>query len=228
MKRAVLLLLALCAPWTAGAATATLAPFKATYGVRYSGMNAGTGQLELLQVPGGLWALESRVEGHGLARIFVGNELSRSEFRIENDKVVPMTFTSDENTQKLVFDWQSGRVTGAVERKPVNLPLQPGLLDPLSVQVALMHELNSGRMPERFTLVDEDRIKDYLYAVEGSEVIDSVAGSHRTDIYSSRRPGSKKATYFWCAPDLGNIPLKVERRDGRDVVWSMRLTELQR
>lgn len=225
MMRAVLLLLALCAPWAAGAAT--LAPFKATYAVRYSGLNAGTGQLELLPITDGLWAYESRLQGRGVARIFVGNELSRSEFRIENDKVVPLAFTSDENSQKLVFDWQAGRVTGSVLRKQVNLPLQPGLLDPLSVQVALMHELNSGRMPDRFTLVDEDRIKDYLYAVEGSEVIDSVAGTLRTDIYSSRRPGSKKATLFWCAPELGNIPLKVERRDGTSVVWSMRLTELK-
>jgi len=227
MKRALLLLLALAAPCLAGAST--LAPFKASYTIRWGGMTAGTGQLELQELPAGLWAYESRVQGRGMARLFVpGNQVSRSEFRIENDKVRPLTFTSDENTQKLVFDWDIGRVTGSVNRRPVDLPLQPGLLDQLSVQVALMHELNSGRMPVRFTLVDEDRIKDYLYAVEGSEVIESVAGTLRADIYSSRRPGSKKATYFWCAPELGNIPVRVERRDGRNVEWSMRLTELQR
>ncbi len=26
---------------------------------------------------------------------------------------------------------------------------------------------------------------------------------------------------FWCAPELGYLPLKVERRDGKDVEWSM-------
>jgi hypothetical protein len=221
------MLLSLAVPCLASAETLT--PFKASYSIRWGGINAGTGQLELQELPAGLWAYESRVQGRGVARLFVpGNQTSRSEFRIVDDKVRPMTFTSEEHAQKLVFDWDIGRVTGSVNRRPVDLPLQPGLLDQLSVQVALMHELNSGRMPVRFTLVDEDRIKDYLYAVEGSEVIESVAGTLRADIYSSRRPGSRKATYFWSAPELGNIPVKVERRDGRNVEWSMRLTELQR
>jgi hypothetical protein len=115
-----------------------------------------------------------------------------------------------------------------LEGKPLDLPAQPGLLDPLSAQVALMQELLAGRVPARFVLVDEDRIKDYDYAVESSEEIDSVAGKHRADIFSSRRPGSRKATYFWCAPDLGYLPLKVERRDGRTVQLTMTLTSLER
>lgn len=229
MKRFALLLLALCLPLAAANAT-TLEPFAASYSIRWGGMNAGTGTLRLDRIPGdNTWSYESRLQGRGLFRLALPSlQVSRSTFRIENGRVVPLTFTSDDNNQKIHFDWTTGRVTGTVKGKPFDLPTQPGLLDPQSVQVALMQELMSGRTPARFLLVDEDRIKDYLYAVEGSEVIESVAGSHRTDIYSSRRPGSRKATYFWCAPELGYIPLKVERRDGRNVEWSMQLTSLQR
>ena len=52
---------------------------------------------------------------------------------------------STSKDQKLDFDWSRGRVTGISERKPVDLPTQPGLLDSLSVQVALMSELMAGR-----------------------------------------------------------------------------------
>ena len=208
------MLVSLCLPLGAGATT--LEPFAASYTIRWSGMAAGTGQLRLDRIPGdNTWSYEQRVQGRGV-------------FRIENDRVVPQSFTSGEKNQQMQFDWAAGRVTGTVDGKPFDLPAQPGLLDTQSVQVALMQELIAGRVPSRFVLVDEDRIKDYIYAVEGSEVIESVAGTFRTDIYSSRRPGSRKATYFWCAPELGYLPLKVERRDGKNVEFSMRLTSLER
>jgi hypothetical protein len=229
MKRAALLL-ALCLPGLALAAVPgdALAPFKASYSIKWNGMAAGTGELQLEQLPDGRWAYTSRVHGRGLFRLAIpANQVSRSVFRIVNGKVVPDSYQSDEHEQQLSFDWGAGRVTGTVNRKRINLPTQPGLLDPLSVQVALMQELLSGRTPARFVLIDEERIKDYLYAVEGSEELESSAGTHRTDIFSSKRPGSRKATYFWCAPQLGYIPLKVERRDGREVEWSMQLASLQ-
>src|SRR5690606_26472802 len=155
-----------------------------TYAIRWGGMNAGTGTLRLDRIPGDdMWSYESRVQGRGLFRLALpSNQVTRSVFRIQDSRVVPLTFTSTESDQKLEFDWSAGRVTGTVEGKPVNLPTQPGLLDTQSVQVALMQELMSGRTPARFVLVDEDRIKDYIYAVEGSEVIESVAGTFRTEI----------------------------------------------
>lgn len=227
VRRAALLLSLALPLATAGAAE--LEPFKASYAIRWGGMSAGTGQLQLEKLPDGTWAYESRIQGRGLFRLALpSNQVSRSVFRIEDNRVVPISFTSGEKNQDIRFDWAASRVSGTVDGKRFDLPTQPGLLDTQSVQAALMHELMSGRTPSRFVLVDEDRIKDYLYSVEGSEQLDSVAGSHRTDIYSSRRPGSRKATFFWCAPDLGYIPLKVERREGREVIFSMRLTSIER
>lgn len=225
MKRAVTLALL----WLAGVPVlaAELAPFKASYSFRFRGMSAGGGELRLQQLPDGRWSYESVVRARALLLVRFNWE-SRSVFRIIDDKVVPEQFISDENDEQIRFDWASSRVTGTVGRKKVDLPTQPGLLDTQSVQVALMQELLSGRMPARFVLIDEGRIKDYRYAVEGSELIDSPLGQHRVDIFSSRRPNSNKATFFWSAPDLGYIPLKVERRNGRDVEWSMTLTSLER
>lgn len=228
MRRLALLLLVLCAP-LAAAEAATLQPFKATYTIRWGGLTAGTGELELERMPDGRWAYSSRLRGRGLGRLALpASQVSRSIFRIVDDRLVPESFVSEEHDQQLTFDWAGQRVTGSVKGRPVDLPAQPGLLDTLSAQVAMMQELIAGRTPSRFVVVDEDRIKDYLYAVEGSEVLESAAGTHRTDIYSSRRPGSRKGTFFWSAPELGHLPLKVERRDGRSVEWSMQLTSLVR
>lgn len=226
MRSAIALAL-LCLAAASAAQAAELSPFKASYSFRYHGMSAGGGELRLQRLPDGRWSYESTIRARALLLVRI-NRQSTSLFRIVDGKVVPDQFTSDEEDQQIRFDWTTGRVTGTVGRKKVDLPTQPGLLDPQSVQVALMQELLSGRMPARFVLVDEDRIKDYRYAVEGSDVMESVLGQHRVDIFSSRRPNSNKATWFWCAPDLGYIPLKVERRNGREVEWSMTLTSLER
>lgn len=226
----LLLALALPAAGTTDTAPAeSLKPFKATYTIRRSGFSA-TGDLTLQQLPDGRWSYDQRVHPRGLARMIpaASRQNMHSVFRIVASKVVPDTFSSDDKDQRITFDWEAGRVTGTVDRRKLDLPTQPGLLDELSVQAALMQELLSGRVPTRFMLLDEGLIKDYIYAVEGSEIIESAVGTHRVDIFSSRRPGSKKANFYWCAPDLGYIPLKVERRNGRDVELSMTLTNLER
>jgi hypothetical protein len=105
----------------------------------------------------------------------------------------------------------------------VNLPLQPGLLDGMSIQVAMINALLAGHPPTRFLMIDKTKIKDYLYTEEGTATIQTALGPYRTIIYRSGRPGSEDGTWFWCAPDLRFIPVKVERRNGKKVAWSMTL-----
>jgi hypothetical protein len=227
MKRFGTALAALCL-CVATATALELRPFRASYSIRAHGLS-GRGELHLQQHANDRWSYDMHLQGRGLARLVPGaNQRSRSEFHIVDGRVVPDSFTSTDNDQKYTFDWNAGRVNGTAARKPVDLAAQPSLLDTLSVQAALMQELLSGREPSRFVLVDDGRIKDYLYTLERNETLESIAGTHRTVIFSSRRPGSKKATYFWCAPDLGYLPLKVERRNGPDLEFTMTLAELER
>ncbi len=212
----------------APASETALRPFTASYSITWHGMSAGNTALKLEKLQEDRWAYSSQSSAKGLFRLAMPAELaSRSVFRIVDGRIMPESFTaedgasSNEKDQRLTFDWNAGKVTGVAERKPVDQPTRPGLLDTLSVQVALMHEMLAGRQPERFVLIDKDRIKTYNYTVEGEETVRSAIGEYRTVIFRSARPDSKNGTYFWCAPDLGYLPLKVERRDGKEVQWSM-------
>lgn len=229
-------LLAACMLLVAGVAGAQtgLQPFTARFGITWSGMSAGTTDLALERLPDGRWAYTSRSHAKGLFRLAMPADLSsRSEFRIDNGRVVPDAFSaddgarSDEKDQSVTFDWPRGRITGVAERKNVDLPLQPGVLDTMSVQVALMQELIAGRTPQKLLVFDTDQVKEYLYTREGTEKIRTAVGEHDTVIFRSSRPGSKKGTYFWCAPALGYVPLRVERRDGKEVEWFMTLKSLE-
>lgn len=226
----ILLLLAMGGP--AWAAASELRPFTASYTVNGQ---SGSAEIRLEQLDDGSWSYQQTIRVRSfLARLFMPAELSsRSVFTLQDERVLPRQFTADDGKgsssrdQTLDFDWARGRVTGIFERKPVDLPTQPGLLDSLSVQVALMNELMAGRMPQRFVLVDKGRIKDYLYTREREETLRTEIGEYRTVIYRSSRTGSDKSTVFWCAPDLGYLPLKVERRDGRSVEVTLAVKSLK-
>jgi hypothetical protein len=227
--RTMVLLLA-CGP--ALAATTELHPFSASYSITRGKTQMGTAEVQLQQLADGSWSYQQRtLIKNFLARLVLPADLTtRSLFSVKDGQVTPEQFTADADgsgeDQSLTFNWSRNRVTGTYDRKPVDLPTQPGLLDSLSVQVALMNELLAGRTPQRFVLADKGRIKDYNYTAEGSETLRTAVGEHRTVIFRSSRPGSNKGTLFWCAPELGYLPLKVERRDGKDVQFTLLVKSL--
>jgi hypothetical protein len=223
-------LIVMSSPVVQVAHAAELQPFTANFNVTWHGMSAGHSQLELARLQDGRWSYSSRSSAQGLFRVFLPAELkSRSEFSIKNGQIVPEHFTGDDGTdskrrdQDLRFDWASGRVTGVAETRPVDLPLQPGLQDGMTIQVALIHALLAGHPPTRFLMVDKTKIKEYEYTGQGEETIPTPHGPRHTVVYRSGRPGSEDGTWFWCDPEQSFLPVKVERRSGKKVEWSMSL-----
>ena len=198
-------------------------------------MTAGTARLALKRTDAQHWLYTSENVARGIFRVAVpGTIRQSSEVRIEDGHLVPEHFITDDGSDKskrdsdVRFDWKANRATGMAEGKPVDVALQPGLQDSLSVQLALIHELVAGRTPASFVMLDREEIKEYLYTAEGKERVKTALGEHDTVIYSSRRPNSDRSTLFWCAPDLGYLPVKVERHKGSKIEWSMTLASLKR
>jgi hypothetical protein len=232
MKRTATAAVGLLLAWGASAAgkPGELREFDASYAAVFRGINAGTSQLKLEKLPDNRWRYTSTSIAQGVFRVALnGPTTQRSLFVLHEGQVRPHEFISEISTrtgdrdQAMKFDWDTGRVTGTAEGKPVDLPLEPGVLDALSVQIAMMLKLINGETPERFRMIDKTKIKDYLYTHEGEETLATTQGPQHTVIFRSARAGSTRGTWFWCAPALGYVPVKVERRDGRNVEWSMAL-----
>jgi hypothetical protein len=236
MHRVWRLLLLLTGLVPAAASADDLKPFSASYAISWNGLS-GSSRVQLERLADGRWAYSSETTTpRWIPHFLLPGEVfpRRSVFRFQNDTLIPETFTVDDGTsseskdQNIVFDWSAGRVQGTAERKPVDLPTQPGLLDELSIHVALMHALLMGHTPDHFIIVDGNRVKDYMYTAEGKERLTTSVGEYDTVIFRSSREGSRKTTWFWCAPELGYLPLKVEGRDGRSVEMTMRVQQVTR
>ena len=213
-----------------------LKPFTAHYAWTYRGIGAGQSTLILARREDGRWSYTSRSVARGIFRLIAPGDITQySIFRLEGDQVLPDHYRGDDGTSaakrnvNITFDWHTNHVTGVYEDVPVDLPIEPGVHDDMSIQVALMNDLLHGVAPTNFRLIDRNIIKDYQYTQEGSAMLPTAMGTKKALIYRSRKIGARSSTLFWCAPELGYLPLKVERHDGADKVeWAMTIQSASR
>jgi hypothetical protein len=216
-------------------AAGTLHPFSATYAVLWNGITAGTASLDLTREGADRFVYRSRIEAGGIFHlVFPDDILQASTFMLEDGGLRTLEYHASDGDKErrrdinLTFDWHVARITGLVERRAVDIPLRPGTLDPMSVQIAMIRALESGGAPTHFLMVDKNEIKDYVYAPEGAARIHTTLGELDTVIWSSSRPDSDRVTRMWYAPSLGFIPVRAEQSRAGKVQVRMTIRSIKR
>jgi hypothetical protein len=210
-------------------------PFLARYGIVWRGFNAGTTELELSRAADGQFVYASRANARGLFRAFFSEEITQTSwFTLVNGGVRPVRYRADDGTDAtgrdiaIEFDWAGGRASGTAEEKAVDVALEAGTQDAMSIQMALMRDLLNGTKPTSYRMLDKDRIKEYSYAYEGEARLQTVLGELDTVIYRAQRVGSKRVTRTWYAPSLGYVAVRGEQlREGK-LEWRMEIRSLKR
>ena len=210
-----------------------LKPFEASYAWLWHGLNVAVSTLTL-EKTGDTWSYRSRSEPRGIGRAFSERPTQASVLRVTSAGTQPLSYQASDGTAStrraidVKYDWDRGRLTGVYEDTQVDLPLTAGVQDDASAQVAMMVELLRGRTPERFALLNKNAVREYRYTREGEATLQTPMGSIATVIYKSTRAGSPRVTRFWCAPDRGYVPLRVEQTRGSDIEWTMEIRSLKR
>lgn len=233
-SRRVLLLLTLAlAAVTSAARADELKPYRATYAGIWHGMTVAVSHLDL-EHTGDTWTTSSSSSPRGIGRLASGIFPPRqvSVVRVTASGVEPQSFRSAggdrEKSTDLAYDWKAARVTGLYEGTQVDQALAPGVQDDGSVQLALIVELLAGRTPRSFRMIDRNGTREYQFAREGEATLQTPIGAVATVIYRAQKAGSPRITRFWCAPQRGYVPLKVEQTRGDDVQWTMEIQSLTR
>ncbi|HEX9403438.1 MAG TPA: DUF3108 domain-containing protein [Steroidobacteraceae bacterium] len=228
--------LAIMAGSTAGAQTpsaadAGIAPFSARYQADWKSINVGTSDLELKQdTEPGHYVYTWSITAHGIFRLYRDEVTQQSWLSINADHVRPEKYRAEDGSSSvnLDFDWDGGHVRGTSENKPVDLTLKEGTQDLLSIQVEVMLGLKKGNLPKTFQIIDKDKLKEFIYAQEGTANIRTALGQLDTVIVESRQAGNNRILRMWFAPSLGFVPVQAERtRDGK-LEFAMRIKTLKR
>jgi hypothetical protein len=210
-----------------------LKPFEASYTWSWHGLTVAESHVKL-EHQGDTWVYASKSSPRGIGRMFSERPVQKSIERVTDKGVQPLSYVADDGTAStkrdanVQFDWERGRATGVYEDVKVDMPIQPGIQDDLSVQVALVVELLAGRVPEHFQLIDQNTVREYHYTREGEESLSTPLGKIDTIVYRSQKTGSPRVTRFWCAPSRGYIPMRVEQKKGDDVQWTMEVQSVKR
>ncbi len=222
---------------TAHADSAVPGPFSATYAVSYRGIGAGTITFTFSQDPAtGRYTYETHPNPGTLARLFVSKAaVERSVMEIDANGTRPIEWQLDDGKSskdedgELHFDWSRNTVTGTVEGEPINLTAEPGTQDRSSIQIAVTTALLRGVEPGTIALIDDNRIKRYVYTKKDHATVDSALGKLDTVIYeSTREGGSSRTSRFWMAPSLEFLPVRAEQVRKGKVETVMVLQKVER
>lgn len=213
-----------------------LQPFTASYTMSYSGLGeVMTSKVSLTQTAGDQWDYKSVGNPHGLASLLAPKEvIGESHLRITAAGVQPLSYRQDDAAGRnsrainIQYDWTNNKITGTDSGQTMDMALKPGVQDDSSLQVALMHDLLAGKVPTMVSIYDKSGIRDYQFTQTGNETLHTPMGDIPTVIYKSQRTGSPRANYYWCAPSLGFLPLRVEQKRLNDNVWTLVATGAKR
>ena len=218
---------------TGAAAADELKPYSATYNGIWKSMTVAVSTLSLEQT-GDTWTFTSRSEGRGIGKLASGvfPPLQVSVVRVTAQGVQPQSFKSsggDPNKGiQLNYDWELHRVTGVYEGTEVSLPLTPQVQDDGSVQLDLMVELLAGRTPATVQLIDKNSVREYQFTRDGEETIKTALGDVHTVVFKAQKKYSPRITRFWCAPDRGYVPMRVQQKRDDEVQWTLEIASLTR
>jgi hypothetical protein len=201
-------------------------PFVATYTIAWHGVTAGTSTLELRQTAPQVYLYTSTDKAYGIFRVAFPHPIRQSSrFRITSGEVQPLAFEAAGAGNEVMaqFDWKSGQVTGMAKGKLLDLKLQAGTQDPLSVQIAIMLKLLARNAPSSFWMLNTDEIDRFQYVRREETTLDTPLGKLHTILYTSHQPGSNKTTYLWLAPALDYMPARAEQREKGSTKVSLRI-----
>lgn len=217
MTRMSLLLAASAAILSVVAAPASaLKPFTAQYDASFKGISAG-GSMALSQ-QGNRWTYSMGI------RNSMANLSQATVFEDAAGRYRPLG-GSDRSTYLMKtrsivthYDWKGLRVRWTGDVKPQRagpVTMQPGDMDALLVNLALVRDVGFGRTSMNYRLLENGKAKSLTYRVAGREKI--TVGGRSLDTTKVVQSAGGKQTTAWIAAGVPAPVRIVQREDGSDV-----------
>jgi len=192
-------------------------PFSANYQASYMGMQ-GNGRMTLEPAGANRWKYTLSIR-NTLA------DLSQSTVFEEHDGTLrPISGTDaskvlvKKSNKQANYDWGRGVATWTGDVKPDRtgpVKLQPGDLDALLVNLALVRDVTAGK-PLKYRMVEDGRVKQMTYTVAGKEAVTVDGKSHQaTKVVNT---SGDKQTIAWIVEGMP-VPARIQhKKDGEDAI----------
>ena len=218
MRRALMLALAL---FSLPALAAEPKPFSASYTADWKQVPvSGSAERSLQKLDDGRWQLVFK------ASMLVAGLTEQSTFLVEGDTFLPQSYKFERSglgkskDVEFDFDWSQKQVIGSDRGDPVRFPLNRGMQDKSTYQLALQHDVAAGEKSMSYQVVDGDEIETYDFRVLGEEVVRTAAGLiDAIKVERVRDPTqSSRKTILWFAKDWDYLLVRLHQveKDGKE------------
>ena len=196
-------------------------PFSASYTADWKQVPvSGSAERSLQKLDDGRWQLVFK------ASMLVAGLTEQSTFTVENDAFLPQSYKFERSglgkskDVEFDFDWTQKQVIGSDRGDPVRFPLNRGMQDKSTYQLALQHDVSAGEKSMSYQVVDGDEIETYDFRVLGEEVVRTAAGLiDAIKVERVRDPTqSSRKTILWFAKDWDYLLVRLHQveKDGKE------------
>ena len=219
MRRALLFAFALFALPAVHAAD--LQPFSASYTADWKQLPmSGTAERSLEKNADGTWKLSFK------ASMMIASLTETSTLTLDKDTLLPQSYHFERGglgkakKADLDFDWTAKMVTGTDRGDAVKIPLNRGMVDKSTYQLALQHDVAAGKKTMSYQVVDDGEVDTYDFRVLGAEKVETKAGKiDAIKVERVRDPTqSKRITVMWFAKDWDYLLVRLQQveTDGKE------------
>ena len=196
---------------------AALQPFDSTYELK------GWGVLEIkrtvtLSRKNNLFILRSTNKAAGLASLTgYGPVIEETKFTISSGQIRPLSYSNIDQSEisglsdSIEFDW-TGKVARSKRRgKTYSVPLENGVLDPLTVELRARLDLENGLNVATYRVHEVEEIRTYRVSRLPLETI-RAAGLQVKSVHLVIDAGRKnRQLHYWLAPEFAYLPVQLKQ-----------------
>ncbi len=139
----------------------------------------------------------------------------KSEFTRDGNTLIPLRYmhdrkgTGSDYREQAAFAKGQSAVHSRYKGEKIKLPYDTALFDPLMAQLQVRLDLTQGKQELKYHMVKENEIEEYEFTIVGKEQVTLASGTYDTIKLEVVRDSKKRQTFFWMAPELSYLPVRL-------------------
>jgi len=195
------------------AAPTPLTPQTAEYQVNYGDIELGKAKYNLPQMEDGVF--KYRFDSDLSLLLLTDVRHIFSEFSQDGKQLLPLRYLHQRKgvgpnfTEQTAFAKAQGMIHTRYKDEKGKFPFEGDIFDPLMVQLQFRLDISAGKDMLDYKMVKDNEVDEYKFHVIGKERMTIESGSYDTVKIEVVRDNKKRQTFFWMAPDLAYLPVRL-------------------
>ena len=198
-------------------AALALTPFNATYQFSYGNRVLGDAT-RVLTEKDNIWQYQF------ISKIpLVGSASEVSRFQFQQGQIQSLSFVRQtkilvrSDNISLNFNPQKKQIATSRRNQKRMLTWQNHVLDDLNAELQVREDLQHGGLKSSYLIADDKQVSARQFVQEGNETVQAANGQrYETIRVRLKHDDPKRNTFFWLAPSLNYLPVKVTHQDNQN------------